>query len=261
MQKHFKEVSDKSPGEEYLNIVMDYYPETLHRIIKYYRKVKQQMPLSLIKIFTYQLLRGLAFVHGKGIVHRDIKPQNLLIDPRTNTLVIADFGSAKRINRNEESIAYICSRYYRAPELFLGCTRYSDSIDIWSVGCVVAEMLIGTPLFSGETITDQLVEIIRILGVPTPEELKICNPLYEDFKFPNVSALGLKKVFDDSIDQSAIEFLSSILIWNHHKRPKALDLLGNKFFDELRDKNFSLGPATSSRTVPDFFDFTSGIAL
>ncbi len=91
----------------------------------------------------YQLLRGLHYIHLKGIVHRDIKPQNLLIDPSCHVLKICDFGSAKKMQAGELSTAYICSRYYRAPELIFGKRDYNHAVDLWSAGCVFAEMLNG----------------------------------------------------------------------------------------------------------------------
>ncbi len=106
-----------------------------------------------------------------GIVHRDIKPQNLLIDPLTHQLKLCDFGSAKKIIEGEQNVAYICSRYYRAPELIFGATSYTSAVDVWSAGCVVGELLIGQPLFVGESGVDQLVEIIKVLGTPTKEQI------------------------------------------------------------------------------------------
>jgi serine/threonine protein kinase len=82
-------------------------------------------------------------------------------------LKLCDFGSAKKLTKNEANISYICSRYYRAPELMFGAVNYNNNIDIWSVGCVIAEMIIGEPIFAGESSVDQLVEIIRVLGTPS----------------------------------------------------------------------------------------------
>jgi glycogen synthase kinase 3 beta len=85
----------------------------------------------------------LAYLHALGICHRDIKPQNLLVDSNNHVLKVCDFGSAKRLIKGEVNVSYICSRYYRAPELIFGATEYNNSIDVWSVGCVMAELLLG----------------------------------------------------------------------------------------------------------------------
>jgi glycogen synthase kinase 3 beta len=113
------------------------------------------------------MLRGLAYAHSMGICHRDIKPANLLVDPKTHQLKLADFGSAKRLVAETMNAAYITSRHYRAPELIFGATGYTQAIDIWSAGCVIAELYLGEPLFQGENGVDQLVEIIKVLGTPT----------------------------------------------------------------------------------------------
>ena len=94
------------------------------------------------------------YLASVGICHRDIKPQNLLVDPQTHSLKVCDFGSAKRLVRGEINVSYICSRYYRAPELIFGATEYTNAIDVWSVGCVMAEMLLGQPLFPGDSGVD-----------------------------------------------------------------------------------------------------------
>lgn len=133
---------------------MDYIPETLSKLVRYYRKAKQSFPAILLKIYSYQMFRALAYLQGVGICHRDIKPQNILVNPATHLLKICDFGSAKKLMAGEPNVAYICSRYYRAPELIFGATEYTTAIDVWSIGCVIVEMLIGEPLFPGESATD-----------------------------------------------------------------------------------------------------------
>ncbi|XP_020230291.1 glycogen synthase kinase-3 alpha-like, partial [Cajanus cajan] len=110
------------------------------------------------------------------------------VNPHTHQLKLCDFGSAKVLVKGEPNISYICSRYYRAPELIFGATEYTTAIDIWSAGCVLGELLLGQPLFPGESGVDQLVEIIKVLGTPTREEIKCMNPNYTEFKFPQIKA-------------------------------------------------------------------------
>lgn len=114
--------------EVFLNLVLEYVPETVYRATRHYTKVKQTMPMLLVKLYMYQILRSLAYIHSLGICHRDIKPQNLLLDPRTGVLKLCDFGSAKILVPGEPNVSYICSRYYRAPELIFGATNYTTNI-------------------------------------------------------------------------------------------------------------------------------------
>lgn len=156
--KHYFYTYGNDQEEVYLNVIMDFIPETLYKLIKYYyRRKKAPFPNILVKLYSYQLLRSLGYIHYMKICHRDIKPTNVLIDPRDHTLKLCDFGSAKKLIPGEPNIHYICSRYYRAPELMFGATQYSNQIDVWSAGCVIAEMLLGEPLFAGESSVDQLV--------------------------------------------------------------------------------------------------------
>lgn len=114
--------------EVYLNLVLEYVPETVYRASRHYAKLKQTMPMHYIKLYMYQLLRSLAYIHLVGICHRDIKPQNLLLNPPTGVLKLCDFGSAKILVEGEPNVSYICSRYYRAPELIFGATNYTTNI-------------------------------------------------------------------------------------------------------------------------------------
>ena len=254
----------------YLNIVMDYIPETVYRVMKHYVKMKQSVPVLLVKLYAYQMFRALAYIHALGICHRDIKPQNLLVDPSCHVLKLCDFGSAKRLIKGEPNVSYICSRYYRAPELIFGCTDYTPSIDVWSVGrprfflispnrfsvgCVIAELLLGQPLFPGESGVDQLVEIIKVLGTPTKEQIQAMNPNYTEFKFPQIKAHPWNKVFRSRTPQDAIDLVSKLLIYDPSQRLKPMEVLLHSFFDELREPNCKL---PNGNPLPDLFDFTTG---
>ncbi len=124
--KHAFFTQGDKPDDVYLNIVMDYIPDTVYRVMRHYLKMKQQVPNMLIKLYAYQQLRGIGYIHASGICHRDIKPQNLLVDPQNHLLKLCDFGSAKKLIKGEPNVSYICSRYYRAPELIFGNPDYSN---------------------------------------------------------------------------------------------------------------------------------------
>lgn len=173
---------------------MDYIPETVNRVQRHYQKMKQQVPNLLIKMYAYQMLRAIGYCHAAGVCHRDIKPQNLLCDPSCHILKLCDFGSAKKLIKGEPNVAYICSRYYRAPELIFGNPDYDTQIDVWSVGCVIAELMLGQPIFPGDNSVDQLVEIIKKLGTPSKEQILAMNPNYNEFKFPQIKSMVWTKV-------------------------------------------------------------------
>ncbi|KAK6760666.1 hypothetical protein RB195_021936 [Necator americanus] len=153
--------SADNTNEEYLYLVLEFFPKTLHQIIKSYAQTGHVLDLFTIKLYMFQLFRGLAFMGSLNICHRDVKPHNLLVNPERGTLRICDFGSAKVINSEDTNVSYICSRYYRAPELIFGAVSYTTKIDVWSAGTVMAELLLGKPLFPGDSAVDQLVEIMK----------------------------------------------------------------------------------------------------
>ncbi|KAL9322371.1 hypothetical protein ACSQ67_010424 [Phaseolus vulgaris] len=245
--------STTSRDELFLNLVMEYVPETIYRVIKHYSSINQRIPLIYVKLYTYQIFRGLAYIHTvPGVCHRDVKPQNLLVDPLTHQVKLCDFGSAKVLVKGESNISYICSRYYRAPELIFGATEYTTSVDIWSAGCVLAELLLGQPLFPGENQVDQLVEIIKVLGTPTREEIRCMNPNYTDFRFPHIKAHPWHKVFHKRMPPEAIDLASRLLQYSPKLRYSAVEALAHPFFDELREPNARL---PNGRLLPPLFNF------
>uniref|UniRef100_A0A8C4QUY3 [tau protein] kinase n=1 Tax=Eptatretus burgeri TaxID=7764 RepID=A0A8C4QUY3_EPTBU len=251
--RYFYYSSGEKKDEVYLNLVLDYVPETVYRVSRHYSKAKQTIPIIYVKLYMYQLFRSLAYIHSHGICHRDIKPQNLLLDPESAVLKLCDFGSAKQLVRGEPNVSYICSRYYRAPELIFGATDYTASIDVWSAGCVLAELLLGQPIFPGDSGVDQLVEIIKVLGTPTREQIREMNPNYTEFKFPQIKAHPWTKVFRARTPQDAILLCSRLLEYTPSVRLTPLDACAHPFFNELRD------PATrlpSGRELPPLFNFT-----
>lgn len=265
----------RKPNEIYLNLIMEFLPLNLHQFVVNYRKEKKYCPLFYIKLFSYQLFCGLFYLHSNGITHRDLKPQNVLVDPETGQLKICDFGSAKSLHPNEKSVSYIASRYYRAPELMYDCEYYTDSIDIWAAGCVIAEMLLaGTPLFPGSTSLNQLFEIMRVIGRPAEADLAtfrhnkdieipdfVFNPDYNNNinSFSSESASNenvltnklcpLKQMLPSFTPPELLDLLNSIFVFAPHRRPTAEECLKHPFFNDL----FDVTVLPSGNPMPQLF--------
>mmetsp|Transcript_41099 Transcript_41099/g.113254 ORF Transcript_41099/g.113254 Transcript_41099/m.113254 type:complete len:409 (-) Transcript_41099:192-1418(-) len=222
---------------ETVNLVFELLPDTLQRIIKHHKHMLGNvMELSYARLYAYQLLRGLASLRRHGVIHRDIKPANLLIDPGTLVLKVCDFGSAKTRAVDEPHQPYMCSRYYRAPELILSAVNYTEAVDIWSAGCVLAEMLIGQPVFPGKDGVDQFGRIIEVLGTPSVSDIQAMNPHYDAavcFQ-PCIEALPWGKVLGPGATPEAADLTGALLRFDPSARPRPLDALGSEFFDGLR---------------------------
>ena len=231
-----------SDDEFFLNCIMEYVPLTLSNLISQNRKKHTKFDNILLKLFSYQMLKCIGYLHSLGICHRDIKPQNILIDPSDYTLKLCDFGCAKHLVKTESNIAYICSRFYRPPELVVGATRYTTQVDVWSMGCVIAELVLNKPIFQGKSATDQLLEIMKILGTPTNEQLKAMKGKnINTSKIPKINQMPWKEVFKGkNNDELFIDLVEKLLVYEPMKRLSPYQALLHPYFDELKKKDVVL---------------------
>ena len=249
-------------GLIYQNLVMECLPSNLQNEIKFYRHSKYTIPYPHMKAYTFQLARAMLYLHGFGISHRDIKPSNILVDPATVALKICDFGSAKKLEPNQPSVSYICSRYYRAPELIVGCQVYTTKIDIWGLGCVIAEMFLGKPIFQGQSPELQLKEISKLLGPPSNSFFFKSNPHYRGSMFQTkLFSCSVQERFQHIFSNSppdAIDLLLKILVYDPDLRASPSDVLVHPFFHELKKKNFQVFPRGSNEPMTlNLFNFSN----
>ncbi|TYH63079.1 hypothetical protein ES332_D07G165700v1 [Gossypium tomentosum] len=188
--------------------------------------------------FLYQILRGLKYVHSANVLHRDLKPSNLLLNANCD-LKIGDFGLARTTSETDFMTEYVVTRWYRAPELLLNCSEYTAAIDIWSVGCILGEMMTRQPLFPGRDYVHQLRLITELIGSPDDSSLGFLRsdnarryvrqlPQYprQNFsvRFPNTSP-------------GAVDLLERMLIFDPHRRITVDEALCHPYLAPLHDIN------------------------
>mmetsp|Transcript_21911 Transcript_21911/g.36304 ORF Transcript_21911/g.36304 Transcript_21911/m.36304 type:complete len:300 (-) Transcript_21911:224-1123(-) len=188
---------------------------------------------NLVKSYLYQLLKGIAFCHSHRILHRDLKPQNLLID-RNGALKLADFGLARAFGIPVRTYTHeVVTLWYRAPEILLGSRNYSTPVDIWSIGCIFAEMVTRHPLFPGDSEIDELFRIFRLLGTPNEDCWPGVSQL-PDFKgsFPNWPSQSFSKVVP-GLDASGLDLLAQMMYYEPSKRITAKAAMNHPYFNGL----------------------------
>jgi cyclin-dependent kinase len=187
-----------------------------------------------VKSFLYQLLQGLAYCHKHRVLHRDLKPQNLLINME-GELKLADFGLARGFGIPVKKYTHeVVTLWYRPPDVLLGSTQYSTPVDIWGVGCIFAEMVTGRPLFCGASDPDQLVKIFKYLGTPTPRDWPdiVKLPGYKT-DLPRYKGESLEKVVP-RLDKKGIDLLQKMLQPDPKKRLTAEAAMKHAYFDDLK---------------------------
>jgi len=209
---------------------MDYMPETIRSLSLQYQKERTRFPIDHVRLYMYQCLKALEYVHSKRICHRDLKPDNLLVDPSRQRLKVIDFGCAKVLVKGQPNVSYICSRYYRAPELMFGATEYTTAVDMWSVGTILVELLLGHLPFQGQDSTQQhLVEIMKLLGTPTEKELRSMRANCSAEDLPKLKAYPWDKVFPQGTPPRAMDLAYKLLAYDPSLRLTATQALQHPF--------------------------------
>ncbi|OWZ21165.1 Cell division protein kinase [Phytophthora megakarya] len=209
--------------ERKLTLVFEYLDQDLK---KYLDVCEKGLEKPILKSFLYQLLRGIAYCHQHRVLHRDLKPQNLLIN-REGELKLGDFGLARAFGIPVRSYTHeVVTLWYRAPDVLMGSRKYSTPVDIWSVGCIFAEMANGGPLFAGTSETDQLDRIFRLLGTPTVEIYPAIVDL-PDYRrdFPVYATPDSLAHLVPTLDADGVDLLEQMLQYDPAKRITAAEAM------------------------------------
>jgi len=235
-----------------LYIVLDFMETDLHQIVY----SKNELTDEHVQYFIYQVLRGLKFIHSAHVIHRDLKPSNLLLNGNCD-LKICDFGLARGVSAEAdyELTEYVVTRWYRAPEVMCSCQQYDHKIDVWSTGCILAEILGRKPLFPGDDYIKQMNLIFGTLGTPTEQDMSfITNEKALEYirgltKQPKVP---WSKLFPTANPQ-ALDLLDKMLAFNPNRRISVDDALKHPYLRGLHN------PRTEYNCkVPFDFDYEQG---
>jgi mitogen-activated protein kinase 1/3 len=227
----------------------------MHRVIR-----TQDLSDDHAQYFIYQTLRALKALHSADVIHRDLKPSNLLLNANCD-LKVCDFGLARSVKTAEPSgtetgfmTEYVATRWYRAPEIMLTFKQYTKAIDVWSVGCILAEMLSGKPLFPGRDYHHQLTLILDVLGTPTLDEFyAITTRRSRDY----IRALPFRKrkpfsqLFPNA-NPLAVDFLTRTLTFDPKKRITVEEALAHPYLEAYHDPD---DEPVAPPLDPDFFEF------
>eukprot|EP00465_Bigelowiella_longifila_P000688 CAMPEP_0185280744 /NCGR_PEP_ID=MMETSP1359-20130426/66324_1 /TAXON_ID=552665 /ORGANISM="Bigelowiella longifila, Strain CCMP242" /LENGTH=411 /DNA_ID=CAMNT_0027876081 /DNA_START=1133 /DNA_END=2370 /DNA_ORIENTATION=+ len=224
-----------SSNFEDVYMVLPFMETDLHKIIY----SKNKLTDDHIQYFIYQILRGLKYIHSANVIHRDLKPSNILLNGNCD-LKICDFGLARGVDDSDFKLTeYVVTRWYRAPEVMCSCQEYDKKIDVWSVGCIMAELHAREPIFPGNDYIQQMNLIFDVVGTPTKEDTDfITNPKALQYirGMEKKDPVPLKKMYPDA-NPTAVDLMSRMLTFNPNKRISVNDALDHNYFKSLRLKD------------------------
>eukprot|EP00750_Incisomonas_marina_P005483 INCI13967.1.p1 GENE.INCI13967.1~~INCI13967.1.p1 ORF type:complete len:446 (-),score=86.22 INCI13967.1:56-1393(-) len=202
----------------------------LHRIIY----SRQDLTDDHVQYFVYQILRGLKYMHSANVIHRDLKPSNILLNSNCD-LKICDFGLARGLEEIGMLTEYVVTRWYRAPEIMLSCQEYSKAVDVWSVGCIFAELVGRRPLFAGDDYIHQLQIITDVLGSPSDDDMHFITS-HKALRFmQNMRQKELRpfSTLYPRANPEALKLLTEMLLFDPAKRIDVVGALAHPYMDSL----------------------------
>jgi serine/threonine protein kinase len=205
---------------------------------KYMESCSGLLSPALVKSYLFQMCRGLTFCHARGVMHRDLKPQNLLVT-RDGRLKIADFGLARAFCPPIRPLTHeVVTLWYRPPEILMGSTTYAPPVDVWAIGTIFVEMVTKRPLFPGDSEIDELYKIFRQLGTPNEEVWPGCTALQDwNAAFPKWYKTPFANTVTDNLDSYGLELLELFLAYDPKERITSKDSLNHPYFDDLDKEN------------------------
>lgn len=221
--------------EKKLTLVFEYLDFDLKKFMDEKKKKGDKLSPDIVKSFLYQLLKGIAFCHEQRVLHRDLKPQNLLINKK-GELKLADFGLARSFGIPVRSKSHeVVTLWYRAPDVLMGSTKYSATIDIWSAGCIFAEMVNVRPLFPGKNNADQLLQIFKVMGTPSEKEWPTIKSLPEyDPNWPNYPAQKVTSIVP-GLSADGYDLLQKMVEYDPTKRISSTAALKHPYFKDRKE--------------------------
>eukprot|EP00042_Codosiga_hollandica_P030889 m.182894 g.182894 ORF g.182894 m.182894 type:complete len:397 (-) comp53486_c0_seq8:165-1355(-) len=262
---HFHYFTDEFIGQQaesgscFLHLAMEYMPEDLYTFINRHRRRNRYVSTLNVQLIMYQVVRALSYLHDLSLCHRDIKPHNVLIDEQSGIVKLCDLGSMKVLGDGSTSTSYICSRFYRAPELLCGSSAYTNAVDVWSVGCLFAEVVRGDVLFRGANTAEQMARILDTLGSPTAMQRRaFCTETQLPSPLPMLSTSRhkpnkLSSAVPFHVPSEAVQLMVQMVRLVPSQRTSLRVALLHPFFEALLHPTARL---PNGRPLPDLCNFS-----
>jgi len=224
----------KAENNKDLYLVFDHMEADLHHVIR--ANILEEVHKQYI---VYQLLKSLKYMHSAGLIHRDLKPSNMLVNSDCQ-MKVADFGLARSVastgeDTNIKLTDYVATRWYRAPEILLGSTKYSKAVDMWSVGCILGELIVGKAIFQGTSTLNQIEKVLELIGKPKPEDIESIESPHAATILSSIN-IAKKKSFASffaNASEVALDFLRRLLVFNPHNRLTVEEALRHKYLEQF----------------------------
>ncbi|KAM4792516.1 mitogen-activated protein kinase 15 isoform 2-T3 [Cyanocitta cristata] len=234
----------QAENDKDIYLIFESMETDLHAVIK-----KGNLLKDIHKCYiVYQLLRATKFIHSGNVIHRDQKPSNILLDAQC-CVKLCDFGLARSLCQLSEDqptpalTEYVATRWYRAPEILLASRNYTKGVDMWSIGCILGEMLLGKPLFPGTSTMNQIEQILRVIPAPSPEDILALQSEYKASVINHMSSwqrVAFEEIFPSSTPLPALDLLKKLLVFNPDKRLTAEEALRHPYVNREPSLDFDV---------------------